>query len=303
MRLSDIDLRLLRVFKAIVEARGLVGAQLTLNMAQSTVSTHLSELEKRLGFRLCHRGRAGFSLTRDGQQIYEGCVELFSAADRIQNIAASISGSMKGVLRIGMIDAVISNRVWNLPAIIRSFSEHASEVVIELKVGSSAEMEQELIEGKRDIVIGSFFHKRVGLNYIPVFRERQSIYCSLDHELASKKEVPVEELSSYPFLVRRYLNRYNIEKISGNIVPNAFVENMEAHAALILSGRFIGFLPQHYAEALPPHARLHRIPASPSVDYLSTFYIIYRAQGDDNILVRNFLNRVKENLPDEIAEA
>jgi DNA-binding transcriptional LysR family regulator len=44
-RLTDIDLRLLRVFTTIVESGGLAGAQVTLNLSQSTVSTQLAELE------------------------------------------------------------------------------------------------------------------------------------------------------------------------------------------------------------------------------------------------------------------
>jgi DNA-binding transcriptional LysR family regulator len=302
-RLSDVDLRLLRIFKAIVEAGGLVGAQLTLNMAQSTVSTRLSELETRLGFRLCVRGRAGFSLTKAGQQIYESCGDLFSAADRFQNVAASISGDMKGVLRIGMVDAVISNRCWNLSAIIRDFSDRARDAVIELKVESPGEMEQALIEGGRELGIGSFFRRRLGITYLPIYKERQSIYCALDHPLAHRATPPrAEDLQRYPFVARRYLQRYDLERV-GQVAPRALVENMEAQAALILSGRFIGFLPQHYAEALPAHAALHRVVTLPEVDYSSPFYVLYKDTAEENILIRSFLNRVRASQPAELGEA
>ena len=40
--LSDIDLRLIRIFCTIVDCSGFAGAQIALNMAQSTLSTHLS---------------------------------------------------------------------------------------------------------------------------------------------------------------------------------------------------------------------------------------------------------------------
>ncbi len=63
MKLSDIDLRLLRIFRAIVEAEGLAPAEAKLNIGRSTISTHLAELEARLGVTLCRRGRGGFELT------------------------------------------------------------------------------------------------------------------------------------------------------------------------------------------------------------------------------------------------
>ena len=48
-RLDNIDLRLLRVFVVLADANGFSDAQITLNLSQSTLSTHLAELEKRVG--------------------------------------------------------------------------------------------------------------------------------------------------------------------------------------------------------------------------------------------------------------
>ena len=58
-RLDTIDLRLLRVFIALVDSDGFAGAQIALNLSQSTLSTHLADLEKRIGGALCVRGRLG----------------------------------------------------------------------------------------------------------------------------------------------------------------------------------------------------------------------------------------------------
>jgi len=60
-QLSDMDLRLLQVFKSVVECGGLAAAELELNIATSTISRHLKDLETRLGLVLCRRGRAGFA--------------------------------------------------------------------------------------------------------------------------------------------------------------------------------------------------------------------------------------------------
>src|SRR5260221_560007 len=67
-QLTDLDLRLIRVFLAIVDAGGVTPAQATLNIGQSTISTQLATLETRLGYRLCERGRGGFPLTARGGQ-------------------------------------------------------------------------------------------------------------------------------------------------------------------------------------------------------------------------------------------
>ncbi|RAC29133.1 LysR family transcriptional regulator, partial [Burkholderia multivorans] len=50
---TDLDLRLIRVFLAVVDARGITAAEASLGVRQSTISTQLSALEARVGFKLC----------------------------------------------------------------------------------------------------------------------------------------------------------------------------------------------------------------------------------------------------------
>ena len=75
-QLSDMDLRLLRVFRSVVECGGMAAAGLELNIGVSTVSRHIKDLEIRLGLTLCRRGRAGFALSDEGQQIYAETLRL-----------------------------------------------------------------------------------------------------------------------------------------------------------------------------------------------------------------------------------
>jgi DNA-binding transcriptional LysR family regulator len=65
-QLSDMDLRLLRVFKVVVDCGGMSAAELELNISLSTISKHIKDLEQRLGLTLCHRGREGFAVTDEG---------------------------------------------------------------------------------------------------------------------------------------------------------------------------------------------------------------------------------------------
>ena len=91
--LSDIDLKLLRVFVAVAEAQGVSAAQEALLMNQSTISTHLASLETRLGFRLCQRGRSGFRLTPKGERMLIACRSLFNAARDFTRVSQSLNGS------------------------------------------------------------------------------------------------------------------------------------------------------------------------------------------------------------------
>ena len=80
-QLSDMDLRLLKVFKSVVDCGGMAAAELELNIGTSTVSRHVKDLETRLGLVLCRRGRAGFALTAEGQRVYDETLRLLASVD------------------------------------------------------------------------------------------------------------------------------------------------------------------------------------------------------------------------------
>lgn len=290
-RLQDIDLRLLRTFRSIVDAGGIAGAQTTLNSSQSTLSTQLADLEKRLGFRLCQRGRRGFVLTEQGRRLVEALDDLLAAADQFQNVAASISGQMRGVLRLSLVDAMLSNDAWDLSVILREFNARAHATVIDLSIASPTDMQLLLLERKCDLAVGPISRPAPGLSERPLFQELHALYCATNHPLARIRTVGPEALQPYPFVARGYLHRYDMERV-GQVKPAALVDTMESQALLIRSGRFIGYLPCHYAAGLEG---LVRIDAAPGIDYLSTIKLIYRSDSADNILVRSFLNRVTEH--------
>ena len=84
-QISDMDLRLLRVFRTVVDCGGMAAAELELNIGTSTVSRHVKDLETRLGLTLCRRGRAGFALTPEGHKIYDQTTALLAATDAFRS--------------------------------------------------------------------------------------------------------------------------------------------------------------------------------------------------------------------------
>ena len=70
-QVSDFDIRLLRLFRSVVECGGFSAAESVLGIGRSAISQQMSDLEQRLGLRLCQRGRAGFALTEEGRSLEE----------------------------------------------------------------------------------------------------------------------------------------------------------------------------------------------------------------------------------------
>ncbi|MDO8310520.1 MAG: LysR family transcriptional regulator, partial [Sideroxyarcus sp.] len=132
--LSEGDIRLLKVFAKVVDAGGFSAAQIDLNISQSTISTHMTSLEQRLGMRLCERGRSGFRLTERGQLIYQASQRLFMALDEFRTDAGAARNCLTGNLVVGIVDSLITNPVCALHRAIAAFNDLAPEVQITIRV-------------------------------------------------------------------------------------------------------------------------------------------------------------------------
>lgn len=244
--LSEADIRLLRVFAAVVDAGGFSAAQIDLNVSQSTISTHMTALEQRLGLRLCERGRSGFKLTERGQLIYQAAQRLFSAIDEFRSDAGAARNCLTGSLVVGIVDSLIANPDCKLHAAIGSFNQIAPEVQITLRVTSPSEIERVVLEGSCDLGLGTCGQHSPYLDYEDIFEERQVLYCGKGHALFERRDIRVADLKDQQFVRRAYAAP---DRLPAGVktTSTAVADLMEAVAAFVLSGQFVGFLPAHVA--------------------------------------------------------
>lgn len=109
MHLSDIDLKLLRVLHAVVEAGGSSNAQSVLNICPSTISSHMSQLGARVGFRQCEGGGSGFRLTVKGEQFHRHVLDVFVLNQELERNAQGLRSSLGEHLRLGFIDNLVTD--------------------------------------------------------------------------------------------------------------------------------------------------------------------------------------------------
>ena len=240
-RVSDADLRLLRVFAAVAECGGFAAAQALLNVSELTVSTHMHDLETRLGLRLCERGRGGFRLTEDGEAVYRSARELFAALDRFQTHVASRHQQLSGPLAIGMPDSIISHPELPIAPAVERFYGRDNAVELTLQVLTPRELERGVLAGQLQIAIMPRHQKIAGLRYERLFREVNYFYCGRRHPMfqASPRKPDIEEIAAAGLIGRGYLSKFD-HRFFGACPHKATVFSMEAAAALILSGRFGG---------------------------------------------------------------
>jgi DNA-binding transcriptional LysR family regulator len=260
-RVTDVDLRLLRIFQTVVNCGGLSAAEIDLGIGRSTISTHIAELEARLGTRLCQRGRSGFSLTAHGKKIYEASLGLMRSLDDFRNEVNANQDVMTGELNIGIVDNIIWDKEARLSRIFREFSAVAAEIDLTLYVLSPDEIEHRLLDGRLHVGIACVMHEIAGLAYEHLFDEMNYLYCARGHPLFDRpdSEITTADLVRSQYVKKGYAVNSNLQQANTSMGKRVVGYHVEAFALLILSGCYIGFLPEHYADVWESKGEMRRI--------------------------------------------
>jgi DNA-binding transcriptional LysR family regulator len=250
-QVSDMDLRLLQVFKAVVECGGLSAAELELNIGTSTVSRHLKDLETRLGLALCRRGRAGFALTTEGERVYDETLRLLAAVQGFRAGVDDIHQRMGGTLAVALFDKTASNPAAHIHAAIAAFAQQAPDVELHLHVGSIQTIERGVMDGSFAVGVIPARRASASLRYDRLFGETMYLYCGAAHPLFESPRLRIDWRAlraRSDFAGLGYHSPNMALAHSRRLHRRATAFEQEAIATLILSGRFIGFLPDHYAQ-------------------------------------------------------
>lgn len=282
-RLSDMDIRLLQVFKSVVECGGMSAAELELNIGTSTVSRHVKDLETRLGLRLCRRGRAGFALTPEGEQIYQETLRLLAGVDAFRSRVDEIHQRMGGEVHLAVFDKTASNPAAQIGQAIALFKDMAPAVSLHLHVAPLNAIERGVLDGQFQAGVIPGHRSSGALSYQALFSETMYLYCGSTHALygSSPDQEPAswEGLRQHAFAGLGY-HSPNMELTQTvGLIRQATGYDQESIATLILSGQFLGFLPDHYAQSFVRERRMRAL--RPAVfQYSCDFFSIVRTSPE-----------------------
>jgi len=249
-QIYDVDLKLLRCFCAIVEEGSFTAAQATLNLSQSVLSEHLKSLEIRLGMRLCQRGPKGFKLYREGEVVYQAARELFASIEIFKQRASTINDTAYGELVVGIQDGIVDNPAARIAEAIERFSSYYPNIRFKVEMMLGFQMAGRVADGLIHVGIGLVTDQFEQLTFERLFDEVTLLCCARTHPLF---DVPDRMITTEQIGATAYCSRGHLEDI--HPAPNAHIFKTPgdiaygAHAklALILSGRNIGYVPEHLA--------------------------------------------------------
>ncbi len=247
--LTDFDIKLLRVFCTIVECGGFTQAQSELNLSRSTISTHMSNLEMRLGFQLCRRGRAGFSVTSRGRAVYESSRSLLASMDGYYLQITQLREQIVGEVSIGVVDNIITNPGCMLHQAIDGILENSDGLRIIIRVAPPDQVEEQLVRGQIQIAVAPKVQSLKTVSQREIFSEQQRLFCGKSHPLfnAPDAEITPEVMAQQDYVRRGYVSVLIPYSSLFKRTAIAVSHQMEGLAHFILSGRCVGFLPADYA--------------------------------------------------------
>ena len=289
-RLADADLRLLRIYKTVVEAGGFAAAEVTLGISRAAISMAISDLETRLNLRLCLRGRAGFSVTEEGDQVYQSAMQLFTAIESFRTDVNSLHDQLQGEFNIGITDNLVTMPHMHITNSLGQLKQQGPQVQINISMIPSKHIEQGILDGHLHAGVIADNHRLPELDYLPLYGEESQLYCSNDHPLfqhADNSEL-MNLLSTHDAIAPAYAQTAEIKKHYQNLNATATATDREGVAFLILTGAYIGYLPRHFAQQWIDQKRMRAL-APKECTFTTNFAVVTRKGRRHNSILDYWL--------------
>lgn len=195
----DFDFRQLEIFCRVVELKSFSKAADAVFLAQPSVSERIATLESRIGTQLLDRLGRQVVPTAAGKLLYTHACALLDMKKHACNEMQGFLGIKKGEIHIG--GSTIPGE-YIFPKILEYFREKHPFVTVTLTVSDTSDIEQRVMNGNFELgVIGS---KSSSENLIcrELWKDELVLAVPAEHKWAGKKQVPFEDLSNEPFILR-----------------------------------------------------------------------------------------------------
>ncbi|TPE49474.1 LysR family transcriptional regulator [Maribrevibacterium harenarium] len=292
-QVSDTDIRTLRIFRTVVECGGFAASEVELNISRAAISIAMSDLETRLGFKLAQRGRAGFALTIEGQQVYDYTLQLLSSIENFRTQVNALHANLKGELTIGITDNLVSMPHMLVTQALAKLKEKGPDVRINIRMIPPNEVERGILDGKLHVGIIPALKILDGLLYRPLYDERSNLYCSAQHpffdiEFGDDWQTLI---STHDAVVPAYAQAAETKIRQQQLKGSASATDREGVAFLILTGKYIGYLPDHYAKRWVDANEMKALLPD-KMSYQTKFSAITRSTGVSNLVLDTFLQEL-----------
>ncbi|RUL63041.1 LysR family transcriptional regulator [Dyella dinghuensis] len=192
-------LKQIRAFVATVKLGTLSRAAESLYLSQPSISLQLQALERELGVELLQRSRRRINLTDAGEALYALARPLIEGWENLdRDFQTKIKGLQAGKLTIAAGSSTIQ---YLLPELVRRYRERFPAVQLQLANVTGKDGMALLRADSADFAVGSMLDVPNDIAWAPVYHYDPMLIMPLDHPLAHKENVTLQDLSPYGLIL------------------------------------------------------------------------------------------------------
>lgn len=273
-----MEFRQLEVFVAVSDLMSFSKAAEYLFLSQSTVSSHLKNLEKELHQELITRSTKSVQLTDAGKRFLFYARRILDTKD---SALAALNTPVDTLLHIG---ASTIPSGYLLPDLLTTYHQTHPHVFFDIKRGDSTDIQNKLLDGTIDIGLIGLKADPSKFSNIPFCSDELAIVTPLTpHYLAlAQRNVSIHELLQEPIILREsgsgtqkaadlFFNSIGLSTAQLNTI--ALNNDLESTKQMIINGMGISILSSLAIEDLKRQGQVLVFPVDS--DIRRTFYITY----------------------------
>ena len=232
-------------FVSVVENAGFAAAARHLNVSRTMVSSHVQDLEDRLGVRLLNRTTRRVSLTEIGRQYYERSVHFLAEIDEADSEAGALQASPRGRLRVHCHPTVARF----IAPVVTAYLRDNPDVSVDLRRGDQM---IDLLEEEFDLAIrlnvppdSSFMVRRLT-------DWRYVLCCSPSYLESHSEPVSPADLSAHNCILYtfnpfgdewRFINPDDGGPLTVRVAGNLVTSDTEVRLHAVIAGLGLGLIP------------------------------------------------------------
>ncbi|MDP5032292.1 MAG: LysR family transcriptional regulator [Paraglaciecola sp.] len=248
-RLQESDIKLLRVFYAVASCNGFTAAEPVLRMQRPNISAAIKKLEERLDLVLCHRGRGGFQMTKEGEVVFQETKRIFNAFDNFVFNLKSLHDDYSGHITLVMMAGLPLSYHLAVSKAVKSTMKKFVDIHVNIQTRLYNEVEHVALSGECHLVLSTYdMLKPESVTFHSTnVTCRGRLYCSPSHALAKyKEELPKGvRIEDYPAIGISGLSSANYISDDSRMAIQTFSDSFDACLSAIMTGEYVGLLPDY----------------------------------------------------------
>jgi len=193
-----MEIRYLRLIKAIVEEGSITRAMDVLHLSQSALSYQLKEAELQVGTLVFYRRNKKLILTPVGKKLYTVANKVIKELDSAESEIKKMMNGENGVIRIST--ECYTSYHW-LPAVLKKFKGEFPNVEIEIIFEATHRPIEKLIAGELDLAITSNPEQVEQIEFVQLFSDEMLAVVCNNHPWANREYVEAEDFQDISLII------------------------------------------------------------------------------------------------------